>query len=109
MGLIIKAVRDGFRRCGIPHYQAGTWHPDGTFTEAQLNELRKEPQLVLIEGVEEPEGLSDEREEAGTTAGGEPLAPAAPQAAPASAVAPAKAAVAKPKAKPTASSTRSEG
>ena len=55
MGLIIKALRDGFRRAGIAHTKAGAFYPDGTFTEEQLVALKGEPQLVVIEGVEEPE------------------------------------------------------
>lgn len=55
MGLIIKALRDGFRRAGIAHNSAGTFYPDDAFTEEQLKALKGEPQLVVIEGVEEPE------------------------------------------------------
>jgi hypothetical protein len=66
MGLIIKALRDGFRRAGIAHTQAGAFYPDDTFTEEQLLALKAEPQLVVIEGVEEPEEEGgDENEDGG--------------------------------------------
>ena len=70
MGVIIKAVTDGFRRGGIAHRSAGTFYPDGQFTEEQLEQFRKEPQLVVIEQAEpfSNAGLDDERlEEMGNT------------------------------------------
>lgn len=78
MGLIIKALRDGFRRAGIAHTKAGTFYPDDTFTEEQLVALKGEPQLVVIEGVEEPEqddgdeNEGSELEGNGTQAGSAP-------------------------------------
>lgn len=78
MGLIIKALRDGFRRAGIAHTKAGTFYPDDRFTEEQLDVLRTEPQLIVIEGVEEPEqddgdeNEGSELEGNGTQAGSAP-------------------------------------
>ncbi|PLP96014.1 hypothetical protein CYD26_00465 [Pseudomonas sp. FFUP_PS_473] len=53
MGTIIKAKRDGFRRAGLVHRVAGTYHPDGDLTEAQLEVLRADPQLLVVEGAQE--------------------------------------------------------
>jgi hypothetical protein len=63
MALLITALRDGFRRAGIAHSSAGTYYPDYAFSEEQLDALRGEPQLIVVEGVEEPkEDDSDESE-----------------------------------------------
>lgn len=53
MGLIIKAKRDGFRRAGLVHRAAGTYHPDGELTEQQLEMLRNDPALLVVEDVQE--------------------------------------------------------
>ncbi|TBV12759.1 HI1506-related protein [Stutzerimonas kirkiae] len=98
MGLIIRALHDGFRRAGIAHSAKGTYYPDGHFTEQQLKDLRGEPLLAVTEGVEEPEGFDNGRGKKATAKGGEPLAQGkAPTAAEAT-VAPAQAGV-KPKPK----------
>lgn len=52
MGIVIKAVTDGFRRGGIAHRAKGTYYPDGHFTEEELEQFRLEPQLVVIEQAE---------------------------------------------------------
>lgn len=62
MGVTIKAVTDGFRRGGIAHRAEGTYYPDGFFTERQLEEFRREPQLVVVEGAEFV--LSDDKDDA---------------------------------------------
>ena len=41
----IKAYRDGFRRCGVSHPKAPTEHPDGTFSDAEIETLEAEPML----------------------------------------------------------------
>lgn len=53
MGTIIKAKRDGFRRAGLVLRVAGTYYPDGDLTEAQLEVLRADPQLLVVEGAQE--------------------------------------------------------
>lgn len=53
MGIVIKSSRDGFRRAGLVHRRAGTFYPDGELTEQQLDALRSEPLLVVVEGVQE--------------------------------------------------------
>ncbi|MFF3704990.1 HI1506-related protein, partial [Pseudomonas qingdaonensis] len=53
MGTIIKAKRDGFRRAGLVHHMAGTYYQDGDLTEAQLEVLRADPQLLVVEGAQE--------------------------------------------------------
>lgn len=47
MSIVIKAKRDGFRRCGIAHPGRPTKYADDFFTEEQLKALIKEPQLIL--------------------------------------------------------------
>jgi hypothetical protein len=71
MALLIKALRDGFRRAGIAHSSAGTYHADDAFSEEQLEALKGEPQLIVIEGVEEPEqDDGDENEDSGLEGNG---------------------------------------
>ncbi|WP_070094875.1 HI1506-related protein [Pseudomonas sp. GTC 16473] len=52
MGVTIKSKIDGFRRGGIVHRAEGTYYPDGVLTEQQLEQFRREPQLVVIEQVQ---------------------------------------------------------
>jgi len=52
MGVLIKAKVDGFRRCGVVHRSHGTYHPDGFFTDAELDQLKREPQLLVTEQAE---------------------------------------------------------
>lgn len=59
MGTVIKAKRDGFRRAGIVHLAAGTFYPDGELSESQLAVFRSEPQLLIVEGVQEDALQSD--------------------------------------------------
>ncbi|MBA6100466.1 hypothetical protein H4C80_25575 [Pseudomonas juntendi] len=62
MGVTIKSKIDGFRRGGIVHRAEGTYYPDGVLTEQQLEQFRREPQLVVIEQVQPAGavGLDDE-------------------------------------------------
>jgi hypothetical protein len=52
MGVTIKSKTDGFRRGGIVHRAKGTYYPDGVLTEEQLEQFRREPQLVVVEQVQ---------------------------------------------------------
>ena len=61
MGVFIKAVIDGFRRAGVVHRTRGKFYPDGYFTEAELAQLKAEPQLLVTEQ-DEP-GLPDDQGE----------------------------------------------
>jgi len=49
MPVTITAKKDGFRRCGMAHPASPVEHPDGTFTEKELEILRAEPMLVVQE------------------------------------------------------------
>lgn len=49
MPIQITAKRDGFRRCGIAHSETTTTYGDDYFTQAQLQELKSEPNLIVIE------------------------------------------------------------
>lgn len=55
MGTVVKAKRDGFRRAGLVHHVAGTFYPDGELSESQLQVLREDPHLLVVEGVQEDE------------------------------------------------------
>ncbi|MCK1791170.1 HI1506-related protein [Pseudomonas violetae] len=70
MALFIRAMRDGFRRAGIAHLSAGTYHADDAFSEEQLEALKGEPQLIVLEGVEEPEEVDGDESEDGLEGGG---------------------------------------
>ncbi|MCX9056598.1 HI1506-related protein [Citrobacter portucalensis] len=52
MPIQITAKRDGFRRCGIAHSETTTTYADEHFTQAQLQELKSEPNLIVIEVAE---------------------------------------------------------
>lgn len=43
----IFSRKKGFRRCGIVHDIAPKDYPDDQFTEAELEQLRNEPMLVV--------------------------------------------------------------
>lgn len=68
MGVRITARTDGFRRCGVAHLAKGKTFRDGYFTEEQLEALRSEPQLVVVD-VDDEQDDDDESD-------GENLAPA---------------------------------
>lgn len=57
MGLLITAMAEGFRRAGVAHSTTATYWPDDSFTDEQLQQLRGEPKLVVLEGVQPPEEL----------------------------------------------------
>ena len=57
--IIITSKKDGFRRAGIAHPAQTTEYPDGFFSEAQLELLRQEPLLYVLEGDEVQAELSD--------------------------------------------------
>lgn len=46
-GIRIAAKRHGFRRCGIAHPSAPVDHPEGRFTDEQIEILKGEPMLVV--------------------------------------------------------------
>lgn len=96
MTIIITAKRDGFRRCGIAHSTHGTAYPDDFFTAVQLAQLKREPQLVVVEGAELDQEQAGGNESDSTIGAPASEATAPPGAAPDEAVsaATAKAAVA---------------
>ncbi|MCQ4171737.1 HI1506-related protein [Hafnia paralvei] len=49
MPIQITAKRDGFRRCGMPHSEKTKTYPDGYFTQTQLDELKAENMLIVVE------------------------------------------------------------
>jgi hypothetical protein len=53
--LRIVAKRDGFRRAGIAHSSSAKDHPISNFTEEQIEALKDEPNLVVVEVELEPE------------------------------------------------------
>lgn len=54
MEIRITAKIDGFRRCGIAHSSTPTDYPAGTFTPAQIEELKATTQLI-VEQVKAPQ------------------------------------------------------
>ncbi|WP_028319342.1 HI1506-related protein [Desulfobulbus elongatus] len=57
--LIITSKQDGFRRCGVAHPAASTEYPDGAFTPAQIEALRADPMLVVLEAEAAKAELTD--------------------------------------------------
>lgn len=53
--LRITAKLDGFRRAGIAHSSSAVDHPISTFSEEQIEALKGEPNLVVVEVELEPE------------------------------------------------------
>lgn len=60
MGVVIKAVVDGFRRGGIAHRARGTYYEDGHFTDTELELLRAEPLLLITEQAEFAQGADED-------------------------------------------------
>lgn len=56
----IRAHVDGFRRCGMAHPARWKEYPDGTFSEAQLEELKAEAELQVELAEGEPKAKGDE-------------------------------------------------
>ena len=57
--IIITSRKDGFRRAGLAHPAAATEYPDGFFSQEQLEMLRTEPMLQVLEAVEAEGELSE--------------------------------------------------
>ncbi|MDP3876012.1 MAG: HI1506-related protein [Methylobacter sp.] len=51
----IKALKNGFRRCGIAHPATPVEYEDGHFTAAQLAALQAEPMLSVTVTEDKPE------------------------------------------------------
>ena len=47
MPIIITALQDGFRRCGVAHSKEPREHADDVFSAAQLATLEGEPMLLV--------------------------------------------------------------
>lgn len=45
--VFIRSLRNGFRRCGVAHPAGWVEHPEGTFTEEQIETLKNEPMLIV--------------------------------------------------------------
>lgn len=45
--IAITSKKDKFRRCGMEHSRERTEHPDGTFTEEQVEILKAEAMLIV--------------------------------------------------------------
>ena len=43
----ITSKRNGFRRCGMPHYREPVMYPDDRFTKEELEILKGEPMLTI--------------------------------------------------------------
>ncbi len=55
MGISIRAIKDGFRRCGIAHSKNETTYPDDRFSKEELKVLEAEPMLVVKSNLPDPE------------------------------------------------------
>lgn len=47
MPIIVKSQIEGYRRAGMAHSKAPTTHPDGTFSEAQIAQLKADPRITV--------------------------------------------------------------
>jgi hypothetical protein len=56
--IIIKAKRDGFRRCGVAHAAKPTEYRDGDWTAEQLAELQAEA-MLHVEVIDGPDDDDD--------------------------------------------------
>jgi hypothetical protein len=57
----ITSKRDGFRRCGLAHGKEPAEYPDDFFPDAQMEVLRKEPMLVVQEGLADDGVLAESK------------------------------------------------
>ena len=55
MAIQITSKRDGFWRCGIQHSDRPTTYADKHFTKKELERLKAEAMLVVVEVAGEPE------------------------------------------------------
>lgn len=56
MPIIITALEDGFRRCGVAHSKEAQEHADDAFSATQLALLQAEP-MLLVEVRSAPETI----------------------------------------------------
>jgi hypothetical protein len=56
----ISAKQEGFRRCGMAHPSQPTEYPAGHFTEEQIEILKDEPMLTVVEIEEAPKPNANE-------------------------------------------------
>ena len=47
MPIIVKSKIEGYRRAGMAHSKAPVTHPDGTFSEAQIAQLKADPRITV--------------------------------------------------------------
>ncbi len=52
--LQVTSRKEGFRRCGVPHPARPTDHPADRFTAEQIEILKAEPMLTVVEIEEAP-------------------------------------------------------
>lgn len=45
--IFIRSLKDGFRRCGIAHPAEWVEHPEGSFTDKEIEILKNEPKLIV--------------------------------------------------------------
>lgn len=45
----IISKKDGFRRCGVAHPEKPTDYPDDRFTKKELERLKNESMLIVVE------------------------------------------------------------
>lgn len=56
----VTSKKEGFRRCGVSHPARPTDHPAGSFTEEQVEILKAEPMLTVVEIEEAPKLSANE-------------------------------------------------
>ena len=47
--IVIKSKQEGFRRCGVAHTKAQTEWPNSKFSKEELEILKSEPMLIVVE------------------------------------------------------------
>jgi hypothetical protein len=50
----IISKKNGFRRCGIAHSDKPTDYPNDKFTKKEMDRLKNEPMLMVVELPDEP-------------------------------------------------------
>lgn len=79
MPITISAHHDGYRRCGVVHGIKPATYPDDRFGASQLDRLRCDPHLIVVEPVV---GEGAESENAKEASGDSPAASSESAAAP---------------------------
>lgn len=74
MSIIVKSEIEGYRRAGMAHSKTPVTHPDDTFSEAQIAQLKADPRITVMFESADDSSDSSGPETSGTVVENERLA-----------------------------------